>query len=456
MSSLSRRLGHPIGAFLVLIVAPLAFIAMGIWQYQRATAEIVVFDTTIWRRNLAWVAMVSGAIIIATGPLLMITVYALGQAGRRSQATLISGYRRIRGKLPMLLLLLLFAWPAGLAAVVYGEAFSGGSARLWLVLIFFPALMIGFGCAIMAVPWSSIVGIPPPGPVLMPGRPVSGDEAPGLWRLATTLAGRLGVAPPDLILVGLTDDLSLVAGPITPEGVRQTLPGSALYVPLPYLAFHREDEIAALIGYELAHFAGEGAADGETLGVVHADIDRTMAPLPYVDAQCGTTDLLCLPAGSIGLYVMDQFLGAVQSWRHHRVFAADAAAATLTSPAAAARALLRRRTVRRPIRKALKLAWNQHEQARAGYFIAFALAHAAQSGLDSPLLRGTKGDPSVRERFRALGQELSSTMIAEARTPPGPEAAGRLSHYLADPEAIVREATKRFVSRGAPWRPIER
>jgi hypothetical protein len=306
----------------------------------------------------------------------------------------------------------------------------------------------------MAVPWGNIVGVPPPGPVLMPGRPVSDDEAPGLWRLATTLAARLGVAPPDLILVGLTDDLSLAAGPITPEGTGQTLPGNALYMPLPCLAFHREDEVAALIGYQLAHFAGQGPADAEALGIIHADIDRTMKTLPYVDAEGSTTNLLSLPASPIGLYVMDQFQQAVQSWHRHRVFAADAAAATLVSPAAMARALLRQQAVRRPIRTALKLAWNQHEQARADYFIAFALAHVSQHPLDSPMPRRTKSDPTIRERILALGQEPSDTMIADARARPEPEAAARLGRYLADPEAIVREATKRFVSRGAPGRPI--
>ncbi len=455
MSSLSRRLGNPIGAVFAIIVVPLAFIALGIWQHQRAAAEIVVFDTTIWRRNLAWVAAVSGAIIVVSGPLLMITAFALGRAGRRSQATLISGYRRGRGKLPMLLLLLLFAWPAGLAAVVYGEAFSGGSARLWLALIFAPAILISFGCAIMAVPWGSIVGLPPPGPVLVPGRPVSGDEAPGLWRLATTLAGRLGVAPPDLILVGLTDDLSLVAGPITPEGAKQTLPGNALYVPLPHLAFHREGEVAALIGYQLAHFAGQDSTEVEALGVIHADIDRTMATSRDADAPGRTVNLLCLPASAIGLFVMDQFQQAAQSWHRHRVLAADAAAATVVSPAAMARALLRQEAVRGPIRKALKLAWNQHEQTRVDHFIAFALAHVSRSGLDAPIRRRRGRGPSIRERILALGQQPSD-MIGEASARPEPEAASRLGRYLADPEATVRDATRRFFARGAPGRPLDR
>jgi hypothetical protein len=135
------------------------------------------------------------------------------------------------------------------------------------------------------------------------------------------------------------------------------------------------------------------------------------------------------------------------------VFAADAAVATLVSPATMARALLRREAVRRPIRDALKLAWNKYEEARADYFITFALAHAAQRGLDAPTRGGRGKDPSIRERVLALGQ-TPSNMIAEARAQPEPEAAARLGLYLADPEATVRDATKRFVARGAPGRPI--
>ncbi|MFX8324062.1 hypothetical protein ABTL43_19900, partial [Acinetobacter baumannii] len=80
----------------------------------------------------------------------------------------------------------------------------------------------------------------------------------------------------------------------------------------------------------------------------------------------------------------------------------------------------------------LKFAWNRHEQARAGDFIAFALAYAAKRGLDVPIRRQGGADPAIRDRIRALGQD-SSAMIAEAKAPPEPEAADRLGHYLADP-----------------------
>lgn len=492
MSSLSRRLGNPVAAFFVIVVLPLALVALAIWEYRQAEARIASLNAkaaeiaaipagrrpagsnsltaaevreaqkvvkgrredAMMRRSLARLAAVWAAAFVVTATLLMAAAHALGRAGRRSQAALVRGYRRIRNKLPLLSIVLLVAWPISLAATMGGEVANGHPVRQWLGMALLIPIVPILGCALLGVVWGSIAGLVPREAVLVPGHPVSGNEAPGLWRLVTTLAGRLGVAPPDHILVGLTDDLSVVAGPTTPEGGKQTLPGNTLYVPLPLLVFHGEDEVAALIGDELAHFAGQTGNDGEAFGVVQADIARTLGR--HADEQGGTINLLALPVAAIGRYVLDQFDEAAQGWHRHRIFAADAAAASLVSPAAAASALLRREAIRGPIREALELGWRDYKQARATDFTAFILAQVARHGLDDPLPRANQGDPSIRERLAALGQDLSDAMLAEATAPPGPEAAARLDRYLADPAAIVGDATGRFVARGAPWRPVKR
>lgn len=489
LSSPSWRPINPIGTFVAVILVPLALVALGLWQYQRATADLTANAAVVveigatghspstiaaqdalprleserkkagLRRNLAWVVMIAGAITGVLGPIFMGAACVLGQVGRRSRATLIVSYRRVRRLLPALMILLLLAPPASLAAAAYGEVLVGEQLRIWLavpfILVVAPASLLG---GVMAFLWGDIIGLCfSADPVLVPGRPVSHVEAPGLWQLVATLAARLGTQPPESVMVGLTGDISLLAGPVQAEGTTAALPGNALYVPLPLLAFHREDEIAANIAYEIAHFAGADPGYPDGFALMEADIDRSMGDLLKRHARYGTDtlSLLLWPGPPVGIYAMGQFLHAMRYWHRQRVFAADAAAATLVSPAAMARALLRREAVRRPIRDALKLAWNQHDQARDGSFIALALAHAAEQGLDAPIRRQRGTDPAIRDRIGALGQDLSA-MIAEAKAAPGPEAAGRLGLYLADPEATVREATRRFVARGAPGRPIRR
>ncbi len=486
MSSPSWRPVNPIGTFVAVVLVPLALIALGLWQYRQAAADLAAHEAEIAaigrspapadgqaslrrledeqakatsRRNLARVVMSSAAITGVLGPALMVAAWAVGRAGRRSRTTLIACYRQVRRLLPALMIILVAASPTSLLAAVYGEYLSGEQLRVWLavpfILVVAPASLLG---SVMAFLWGEIIGLRfSADPVLVPGRPVTHAEAPGLWQLAATLAARLGTQPPESVMVGLTGDMSLLAGPVQAEGTTATLPGKALYVPLPLLAFHRENEIAALIAYQIAHFAGADPGHPDGFALMQADIDRSMGHLLKNDGErvVDTLSQLLWPALHIGHYAMGQFLHAMRYWHHQRVFAADAAAATLVSPAAMAHALLRREAVRRPIRNALKFAWNRHEQARAGDFIAFALAYAAKRGLDAPQRRRRGTGPAIRDRIRALGQD-SSAMIAEAKAPPEPEAADRLGHYLADPEATVRDATRRFVARGAPERPTTR
>ncbi|MFX8681098.1 hypothetical protein ABTM69_20825, partial [Acinetobacter baumannii] len=81
--------------------------------------------------------------------------------------------------------------------------------------------------------------------------------------------------------------------------------------------------------------------------LMEADIDRSTGDLLKRHARYGTDtlSLLLWPGPPIGIYAMGQFLHAMRHWHRQRVFAADAAAAALVSPAAMAGALLRREAV---------------------------------------------------------------------------------------------------------------
>lgn len=497
---------RPIGSVIAAVVLPLAFAVFGLWQAQRADAELAELEAwrartaaqiaamdarpgpgggvnpdwrftrrgrtyggndarieaqaalrdagegmmiARWCRYLAPVVTASGILVAALGGLILVVAFALGRAGQRSRERLIAGFALVQRVLPALLILLIVVSTVGIIAAVIFETlvFKATVAGLFVIgLVVILALR-----AVLRL--REVPGLYDPEPPTVLGRAVSAHEAPGLWQLATTLGQRLGAAPPDAIVVGLPGGFSITAGPVGLEGTDQTLAGNVLYVPLPYLALHREDEVAVTIGHELAHFAGQDTAYGKRADPVHDGILRSLDALVVAGTtRQGWLSPLIRPTLSVAIFVMDQFYHAAQGWSRRRELAADAASAALVSPDAAARALLRQEAVRGLVDDAFSSAWAQPGEAPAD-LVAAIVAQAAQRGLDDPTGRlddemphPTDSHPTTRERLAALGQELSAAMIAEVTAPLDPGAAARLGGYLADPEGLAREETARFVA----------
>ena len=423
-----------------------------------------------WRRALAPVVAVSGGIAAALGLLIVAAAFALGRAGRRSREALISGFSLVRRALPALLILLVAVSAIGIVAALSAEALAfinigDPTPRRWLLLgAGLGAVAANLYTGVRAVlQLGRVAGLFTPEPLVVTGRPVSRQEAPGLWQLATTLAGRLGAEPPDTIVVGLVDGFFAVAGPVRIEATGQILAGNTLHVPLPYLAFHRADEIAVIIGHELSHFAGQDTAYSKRFAPIHAGVGRAIdALLAAGTTRDGTLALLVQPALRLALFALDQFHHAMQGWSRRREFEADAASARLVSPAAAAGAMLRHDAVRGLIDDVLDFAW-AHPAEMPADLVAFAIDRAQRRGLDDPTGRfdghtphPTDSHPPTRERFAAFGVALSDRMIAEATAVPGAEAPARLATYLADPAAISRDLSARFLARAVDAAAAER
>ncbi len=384
---------------------------------------------------------------------------ALARAGRTSRDALVRGFSLLQRLLPPLLGLQVVVLAVCAVTVVAFEAmaileigdFSAGSLKVLMVT----AVLIGASLwtAIKAVlQLRRTVALFTPDPMIVLGRSVSIQEAPGLWRLMSDLATRLGALQPDNVVVGLTGGFFVSSGPKLLRPGDTELAGRTLYVPLPHLPLLRTDELTAIIGHELAHFSGSDTEYSLRFLPIYAGVERSLdTVIAAGTTSAGTLSLLARPSLRLGIFAMERFHHAVRHWSRLREFAADTAGADITTTDAAARALLRTAAVEARIDETLDAAFQAPDAASADLVVA-TLDHAIAKGLDdpSPYLEKrqphpTDTHPPTRQRLAALGREPSPAVLAEAASPPRADAQSRLSELFADPDALCRNATTDFL-----------
>ena len=424
-------------------------------QARAALSEVTTFTTVMeWRKLLPPFVIVAGGLAAALSVLVLIGGAALGRMGRNSRDVLVGGFSLVRRLLPPVLALqVLFTTVGSVAAVIFEAGTlarpglgSGEIKMLLMAAVAVGAVLLAAGATVLGLRRALSAFEPDPLPIL--GRTVSPAEAPGLWRLIEGLAERLGALKPEAVVVGLTGGFFVSAGPavVEPSGARLT--GRILYLPLPYLALLRGDEVAAIIGHELAHYAGGDTAYSQRFLPIYAGVGRSLDAV--AEGHSGSFGLLS-PSLHLGVFVMDRFHLAVRHWSRAREFAADAAGAGPTSFDAAARALLRTGAVGPRIAETLDAAAEAPGSAPTD-LVAASLDHAIARGLDDPAAHleaeqahPTDTHPPTRERVAALGRTLDADLLAAAAAVPPPHALGQLAAYFADPAGLSRAATADFL-----------
>jgi Zn-dependent protease with chaperone function len=429
----------------------------------QAREELERADTALslatYRRYLPPVVMTCAATAAGLSFATLLAAVLLGRFGRRSRDALVRGFSLARRMLPLLLSAQVILFATAFVAVGTFEASAilenggltaGGAKLLGIAAVAIGATLWSAARAILHLRRAVELFTPDPLPIM--GRSISPEEAPGLWRLLKDLATRLGALQPDHVVVGLTGGFFVASGPKILEPGGQALSGRTLYLPLPFLPLLREDEVAAIIGHELAHFSGGDTEYSLRFLPIYVGVGRSLDAVALAGArQDGSVSILMQPALRLGVFVMDQFHHAVRHWSRQREFAADAAGAGATSPDAAARALLRTSAAEPRIAETLDAAYKRPEAAPANLVTA-VLDHAAACGLENPAghleqqqPHPTDTHPPTHQRLAALNHEPVPAMLADAAAPPPPSAVSRLGAYFADPEALCRDASADFL-----------
>ena len=312
-----------------------------------------------WRRVLPPITITCAGLTGLLSLLVLAGAGVLARAGRASRDALIRGFSVLHRVMPPLLCVQVVLIATCSVTVVAFETmailevgdFSSGSLKVLGVAV----VLIGASLwtAIKAVlQLRRTAALFTPDPMIVLGRLVTPDAAPGLWRMLDDLAERLGALRPDNVVVGLTGGFFVSSGPKLLRPGDISLTGRTLYLPLPHLPLLRADELGAIIGHELAHFSGSDTEYSLRFLPIYHGVERSLdAVVAAGTTSAGSLSLLTRPSLRLGLFAMERFHHTVRHWSRLREFAADAAGAHVTTTDAAARALLRTGRYREPDRR---------------------------------------------------------------------------------------------------------
>jgi Zn-dependent protease with chaperone function len=203
---------------------------------------------------------------------------------------------------------------------------------LWAELYVVKLILVAAAVAAVAM-FKVIVAIfrRPEGGVDVEGERVSEAAAPELWARVRELCAELGTTPPDHIVAGIDDNFFVTEGQVRLDG--NALSGRVLYVSLSLLRTLHRSEADAVLAHEMAHLLGGDTGHSKKLAPL---IARFVQYLQALHEGFVTRPIYYFMRAYFGVFQL-----AVSKSRRAAEFAADAAAARVTSPLDIARSLIK-------------------------------------------------------------------------------------------------------------------
>ena len=378
---------------------------------------------------LAGISMTTSLLALVVAVLGMAYLHLLGRQAMRSRELLLSSFLSGRQWLPVfmvVMVLLLFGTAIALMAfellpMLRQPRLSGGDLKLMLVIGVAALALLVYGYRILRDVLNARRRAEEDAALQLMGHSVTREQAPALWALVETLAERAGARPPEHLVAGLSEGFFVTEQALQLVNGSQVPRGRVLYLSLPYMAFLNAQELSAVVGHELAHFAGEDSLYSQRFAPIYsASLAQIAAVGGMVGDDGGWRGLLTRPATVFGEMFLDSFHAAVRHWSRLRELAADAVGAQVAGADAVASSLLRTAALEPHMEAVLQEHWMEGG-AQAEGLLARLRQRVAREGLADP--RGQLHQrqthpfdthPEIADRLAALKQELSPQLLARA------------------------------------------
>lgn len=504
----AARLWQRIDTYVLVIVLPILLIGVGIWEKSRAEAAYELYagaaknlasaQTEIralaarepsamvqagdrvmpasmaaaqledlvptakrgaWlsqvRKPLALLVIAGGTLALVAGSAGLLLSATAGRAALRSRDQLIASFTRIHRALP----LVLGALMAGIAFALVGigvfeaismwfwERVSGNALKLVAFGLIFAGMAV-YGAFRALMGMRDIFALSKVEPFDARGRLVEEARTPGLWRFVREIARKQEATAPDAIVLGLDGGFYVTEHPVRLLPEQRVLEGRTLHVPAPYLEFFDEEELAAVIGHELAHFVGEDTAYSRHFNPIYTGLERALLAMHEASAKGFALN----PAFRLGAHMMERFDHAVKHWSRLREFEADRMSSLVNSPRAVATSLLRSSVIAPVVYQTLDHRF--HEPAGEQADLIGEMATAVNGGgwpptrehLDDRAAHPTDTHPATPHRIEKLSIALDEALIAHATRPPADPATTPGARLFDDWLAMRRQLSSDFSS----------
>ncbi|MBV7574525.1 M48 family metalloprotease [Pseudomonas sp. PDM32] len=415
--------------------------------------------------NLAKGVIVLGLLASLVGVLGLLGLRWAGARASHSRERLLHTFSLVSRLLPYLLVGHIVAMGAAVAAILGFEGLglwhmgkmAAGEFKLMLIVLM---LMLGFLYSIwqMGKQLPVMLHMFQSTPMSVLGQVVTPEQAPALWAYVRELADQLGALAPEHIVLGMTEGFYVTSSDVNllPSGT--ALKGRTLHLPMMYLGLLDSAETGAVIGHELAHFAGADTEYSLRFVPIYEGIGRSLGVIAETMLQSDVLQRTTLwPAYMLGEYFMERFDHAVSHWSRVRELAADAAGAQLTGNIAIASALVRISAIDPLLHQGVSTHVVRATNPSAEHVLTrdlpgSVLQELAAQPLTLPeeemaasLPHPSDTHPSNRERLASLQVTVEEAVSRGARPIIAAQASAAMDHYFADPQALRARITEDFL-----------
>ncbi len=392
------------------------------------------------RGPLAIATILGGLLALVAGAAGMLIAAQAGVTARRSRADLIAGFSRVHRILPFVLGALVVGLAVSIVSAAVFETIgmwfqnrvSGGQLKLFGIGLFLAGLTVyGAFSAIRGL--RDIFALNAPEPIGESARVITEAEAPGLWRFVHDLAERQKALVPDAIVIGMDGGFYVTEHPVKLHPSEQTLEGRTLYLPAPYLELFDDEELAGVVGHELAHFVGEDTAYSRHFSPIYMGLERALVAMSEATAK----GFAMYPALRLGQHAIERFDLAVKHWGRLREFEADRLSSLASGPRSIGQSLVRASVIAPVVSTILDRAYTDPADGESDLVLEMVCKVRdkgwpdVSSHLDDHASHPTDTHPSTPQRIEALGLQVDALFAAATRPPVG-NGGSPANHLFAD------------------------